>query len=346
MYGKKIKYYRLRYGLSIKELADKLNLTSAAISQYENDHRNPDMETLHKLSKIFNVTPLDFLPNSTIDCTFVHNEFRTSSKISQNEKQLFRSEIEDRCIKQIEVMDLLNILPSTSFAPTQLDFNQDIHESVTIIRKALGVNSTGPIYSVVQALEKLGIVVLSFDAGDKIEGCNGKANNITYIFFNSNRTIERQRFTMIHEFVHLFYCHINIDEKELEDKVNKIAGMVLIGDEDLINEFGITNRNINKYLLESVSKEYKIAPSCLVRRLRDLNIITEIYYRNFHKFLSAKVGSRKNEPSLIKDNSLEEPISFTQMVYKALSIELISISKASELLNIPVGVIMENNVRY
>ena len=346
MYGKKIKYYRLKNGLSVKELALKLNITSAAVSQYENDHRNPDMDILKKLSTIFNVTPLDFLPNSTIDCVFTHNAFRTSSKINKKDEELFLSEIEDKCLKQIEIMDLLNVLPSTSFTPTLLDFNQDINSAVSFIKKALGVNESGPIYSVVQALEKLGIVVLSFDAGDKIEGCNGKANGITYIFFNSNRTIERKRFTMIHEFVHLFYNHLNIDEKELEDRVNKISGMILISDQDLINEFGLINRNINKYLLESVSKEYKIAPSCLVRRLRDLNIITEIYYRNFHKFLSARVGSRKNEPTLINDDSLEEPLSFNQMVYKALSLEIISISKASELLNVPVGIIMENNVRY
>ena len=345
MFGKKIKFYRLKNKMTIADLADKIGCTSAAISQYENDHRKPDMDVLKRISGVFNITPLDLLPSS-LDVSFDHCGFRTSKRTSDTDKQAFLMEVEDRCSKQMEILDILDLLPKNPFKPKQLDFNIDSNKAVEVIRRELGVTEHGPIFSVVEALEKLGIVVLSFDAGESIEGCNGTVNDIIYIFFNKNRTLERQRFTMIHEFVHLFFNHLdNIDEKELENKVDKLAGMILIPDEDVFDEFGRTNRHITKYLMESVAKEYIIAPSCLVRRLRDLGVVTDMYYRTFHKFLSARVGSRKNEESLYK-GKIAEPIQFEQMVYRALGINLISVSKASELLKQPLYDVMNNNVGY
>ena len=345
MFGKKIKFYRLKNKMTIAELASKLDCTSAAISQYENDHRKPDMNMLYKLSEVFHVTPLDFLPGP-LDLTFDHCGFRTSKRTSDTDKQAFLMEIEDKCSKQIDILDILDLLPKNPFKPDNLAFDIDLNTAAKIIRNKLGVTEYGPILSVVGALEKLGIVVLSFDAGETIEGCNGIVNDIIYIFFSKERTIERQRFTMVHEFVHLFFNHLdNIDEKELENKVDKLAGMILIPDEDVFDEFGQTNRQITRYLMESVAKEYIIAPSCLVRRLRDLGVVTDMYYRNFHKFLSTRVGSRKNEESLYKGKHAN-PIQFEQMVYRALGVNLISASKASELLQIPLYDVMKNNVGY
>ena len=331
--------------MTIADLATKLGCTSAAISQYENDRRQPDMDVLNHLSAIFNVTPLDFLPGP-IELSFDHCGFRTSKRTSDTEKEAFLMEIEDICSRQIEVLDILDLLPKQPFKAINLDFNLDINEAAKIIRSQLGVTEHGPILSVVEALEKLGILLLSFDAGDSIEGCNGYVNDITYIFFNKERTIERQRFTMIHEFVHLFFNHLdNVDEKELENKVDKLTGMILIPDKDVFDEFGQTNRHITRYLMESVAREYIVAPSCLVRRLRDLGVVTDLYYRNFHKFLSARVGSRKNEESLFKGKHAE-PIQFEQMVYRALGVNLITASKASELLKVPLYDVMNNNVGY
>lgn len=345
MFGKKIKFYRLKNKMTIADLASKLGCTSAAISQYENDRRKPDMNVLNRLSDIFNVTPLDFLPSS-LELSFNHCGFRTSKRATSTDKEAFLMEIEDKCSRQIEILDILDLLPEKPFKATELDFNVDLNKAAEIIRSQLGVTQHGPILSIVESLEKLGIVLLSFDAGDTIEGCNGRVNDVIYIFFNKGRTVERQRFTMIHEFVHLFFNHLdNVDEKELENKVDKLSGMILIPDKDVFDEFGQTNRHITRYLMESVAKEYIVAPSCLVRRLRDLGVVTDMYYRNFHKYLSARVGSRKNEESLYKGKTAK-PIQFEQMVYRALGINLITVSKASELLKEPLYDVMNKNVEY
>ena len=61
--GGSIQYHRLLRNMSIKELADKLNVTSATISRYEHDLRTPSYSTLLKLSEVLGVHILDLLWN-------------------------------------------------------------------------------------------------------------------------------------------------------------------------------------------------------------------------------------------------------------------------------------------
>ena len=56
MYGKKIKYYRMKNGMTVEQLAAKLSCTKAAVSQYENDKRDPDDETVNKIAEVFGIT--------------------------------------------------------------------------------------------------------------------------------------------------------------------------------------------------------------------------------------------------------------------------------------------------
>lgn len=340
MYGRKIKYYRIKNGLTIDELAKQLSITKAAVSQYENDKRDPDFDALKKISHIFGISMIKLMPNNDSNFVFNHYSFRKKMSASQNEIELLKEDIETQCKNQIETMDLLGILPEKPFKAKKLCAENDINENVKEIRNCLKVNDFGPIYSITNVLEKLGIIVITFDCADSIEGLNGVVNKIPYIFFNSSRTIERQRFTLIHEFCHLFFNHLDGFDTDFEKYINKLAGHVLIPDEDLFYEFGRTNRNLNVYLRNSVAKEYKIAPSCLISRLYESGIITKSYYHNFFKFLNAGVG-KKNEKTLLNgcfDSEL--PTSFSQQVYRALDQELISKSRAAELLNISLNDLM------
>jgi transcriptional regulator with XRE-family HTH domain len=57
---KNLKKLRDIWGLSQKELADKLNVKQATVSGWENGTREPDSATMIKLAEIFNCT-VDYL---------------------------------------------------------------------------------------------------------------------------------------------------------------------------------------------------------------------------------------------------------------------------------------------
>lgn len=64
--GERIKYLREKSGLTQKDVATRLGLEPAAISKYELDMREPNIEAIKKLATMFNVS-IDYLLGRTPD---------------------------------------------------------------------------------------------------------------------------------------------------------------------------------------------------------------------------------------------------------------------------------------
>lgn len=58
--GKTIKELRLEEGISQRELGERMNVCNQSISFWENGQREPDLDTLIKIAKYFQVST-DFL---------------------------------------------------------------------------------------------------------------------------------------------------------------------------------------------------------------------------------------------------------------------------------------------
>lgn len=344
MAGKKIKYYRLKKGLTSEELANKIGCTKAAISLYESDERDPGNEMLQKIADALDVSWIQLLSTNNKKLEFEHVSFRKKQKATKRDIELLKADIEKACSDRIAIMDMLGLV-ETHLKINHLSLEDTASFNASMIREYLHIPQSGPIYSITNALEDAGIIVLTFECSNEIDGINGKVNGIPYIFFNSNiKTIERKRFTIIHETCHIFLdeSKTDIEEKDLEKYINKVAGNVLIPDEDIYLIFGKTNRELTVYLRNEVAKKYKVAPSCLINRLFETKVITEIYHKKFFIYLNKQYG-RKNEPTLLDErHDSEEPTLFTYQVYSALSKELISASKAAEYLSIPLYDVVQN----
>ena len=78
-FGETLKGLRQRAGLTQKQLAERMGITSSVVSYYELSERNPSPETLIKLASIFQVTT-DFLlgiqknPEATLDVSGLDKE--------------------------------------------------------------------------------------------------------------------------------------------------------------------------------------------------------------------------------------------------------------------------------
>ena len=78
-FGETLKGLRLRAGLTQKQLAERIGITSSVVSYYELSERNPSPETLIKLASVFHVTT-DFLlgiqknPETTLDVSGLDKE--------------------------------------------------------------------------------------------------------------------------------------------------------------------------------------------------------------------------------------------------------------------------------
>ena len=345
MVGKKIKYYRLKRGLTSEALAKKVGCTKSAISLYESEEREPNQEICAKIADALGVQWIDLSSREDAKLVFDHAGFRKKQSASKKDIELLKMDIEAKCADRISLMNIVGSMNFKAFKAKKLSFDADVSVNASKIRKELGIPQNGPIYSITNILEHAGIIVLSFDCPDEIDGINGTVNGIPYIFFNSrNRTIERQRFTIVHETCHLFFndSEEGRTEKDTEKYVNQVTGSVLIPNEDIYAIFGKINRSITPYLRNDVAKEYKIAPSCLVTRLLEAGVISERYYKGYFVILNASEG-KKNEKTLLDPvRDSEQPTIFVQQVYLALADELITASRAAEFLRIPLYEVMRN----
>lgn len=93
--GENIKKYRKALNISQKDLANKLNMPISTLANYENDHREPNIETLNKIASILGITINDM----------VRNEEKTSNKNSIGIRFLDRSKLPDEKEQIIKVVE-------------------------------------------------------------------------------------------------------------------------------------------------------------------------------------------------------------------------------------------------
>ena len=72
MVGKKIKYYRLKKGLTSEQLAKSIGCTKASISLYESDERAPNNEILQKIADALDVSWIHLIDDENKELTFEH----------------------------------------------------------------------------------------------------------------------------------------------------------------------------------------------------------------------------------------------------------------------------------
>lgn len=106
MIGGKIAELRKEQGLNQKELAKKIGVSRSALSLYEIDRREPDLETVKKIASLFGVTT-DYLLGAEGDAMGTEeNTNEVAKRIGRNLKVLRES------TTQRELAPLLGVTPS------------------------------------------------------------------------------------------------------------------------------------------------------------------------------------------------------------------------------------------
>lgn len=86
MIGQKIKELRKRNKLTQKELSEKIDVKQPHLNRWENGARNPSIDTLKKIAKIFDIS-LDLLVFEDSDIIKINGKDKTPlSQLKQFEK--------------------------------------------------------------------------------------------------------------------------------------------------------------------------------------------------------------------------------------------------------------------
>ena len=333
MIGKNITYYRLRQGMSKKELAQVVGVTPMAITNYEQDLRTPDLAMSRKLATALNTNLAGLMAAQTGRHQYAHREYRKQSRFTQKNQEYICASVEDYFDRFLAVSDILG-KGALRDAPSihSLQPTMSAEADAQALRELLGFAKEGPIPNLVGALENKGILVFLFDYdNDQFSGMNGLVDDRPYIIINKTMTPERQRSTLVHELAHVFFTEPETDDSKWEKYMTAVSGAFLFPEEDAYNELGLRRKMVTSDMA-MVAKEYGISLQMLAKRAQVLGILNDKAYRGFNIQLSRN-GGRKNEPSRIEQ---EDTNLFKQLVLRAIGEEEISVSKGAELLRIPV----------
>lgn len=87
-YGEKITGYRKKVGLLQAELAEKLGVTRQAVSRWEHDVTEPDLESVKRMCRIFGITTDEFLFGEYVE----YKDLRTAAALDDEENALTAAE--------------------------------------------------------------------------------------------------------------------------------------------------------------------------------------------------------------------------------------------------------------
>jgi len=337
MIGERIKQARKAAGLSLRALADRAGVTAMAISKYEAGKSTPSSRVLLDLSKALGVRTEYFFRPVKIELQEIKH--RKHSQLPKKALEQIEGDVKEQLERFIELEELLPNGPVQAFRlpenlPAPIADLDQIEAVARQLRESwdLGVD---PIPLMTDMLEERGIKVFQSQAiNDRFDGMAATVDGIPVIVVGRGWPGDRQRFTLAHELGHLVLHGRLADGIEEEAAANRFAGAFLAPADEVRKELGEKRTWLEPQELAVLKKAYGLSMQGWMHRAKDLGIMPENHYVAMRKYFNSR-GWNKTEPG--EQYPKEEPQLFDQLVYRALAQDLISESKAAELLRMPLS---------
>ena len=342
MVGERLKIARTASGMSLRALEEKIEraVTAQAIGKYERGEAMPGSMALIALARALDVS-VDYLLADD-DIVLEDIEFRKKAIAARRAEARVKATLLRDLERYLIVEELLG-LPSVNWdRPREVPYPvvADVAEAdraARSLRSAWGLGSD-PIPNLVELLEERGIKVLTVDVDDDIDGLTARVSRrggptAPVVVVNPTHTGERQRFTVAHELGHLV---LEVSPKLDEERAaHRFAGAFLMPAEVLWSEIGKHRRSLSIGELLDVKVLFGASVQAVTHRCKDLGIIgPTLYGRLFRQF--GRRGWRTfpyEEPAPL---AAEKSTRFDRLCFRALAEDVISESRAAELLEMSV----------
>ncbi|MBI1838671.1 MAG: ImmA/IrrE family metallo-endopeptidase [Flavobacteriia bacterium] len=335
VFADRFKSARLLNGLSLQDLADKLEnrITRQAIYRYEKGEVIPDSNMISLLSEAMNVRPDFFFRDTKIEIGEI--EYRKLRMPAKEESKVVE-QTRDYLSRYLELEEILGL--ENKFENPLKDFPvikeyKQINDAANQLREAwdLGKNH---IPNIPELLEDKHVKVVKINADISFDGMQTYVNrNIPVVAYNDNLVDkkDRIRFTLLHELAHLLLrFDDDITHNQKERLCHQFAGAMLLPEVTIKNELGANRNRLAVEELGNVKMQYGISMQAIVMRANVCKIVNDNYTRQFFNMMK-QMNWRIDEP--FPYEGIEESKRFDQLLHRALAEELISLSKAAALKN-------------
>lgn len=296
---KRITYARELRGLTKKSLAEKINKSPAAVTQFEAGLK-PDVTTLACIADVLRL-PLSFF--SVDDTGIVQpsiEEFHFRARASVTQAMKYRSRRYAELVMDIFrfLSDYGVVFPKENISSVQRNIvdGMKVSDVAAMVRTEWGLLKR-PIHDLFPLLEKNGIFIVLLDQDyNDLEACATWFDNRPCIMLAYKKFINsasRLHFDLSHELGHLFLHDESSRETAKESQAHEFAASFLMPQDSFSMD---SPRKWHLGMFLELKRKWRVSLQAALRRSRDLSLITESSYRWGMVDIS-KRGYRQQEPA-------------------------------------------------
>lgn len=286
-----------RRQITNKQLALEVGITPRQLTNYKNGNIAPSSDKIIKIAEVLSYPP-DFLVNSLAfeQIPLAAINFRSQSKMTAKARD---AAIATGVIAEIFTRNIQETFQTPKVDIPNLGDYADTPEVAALMLRKYWKLHDSSVSSMIKLLEAKGAVVFSLAENLRdIDAFSFWHGDKAMILFDISKSVERQRFDLAHELAHLV-LHKGIDTKdrEIESQADKFASAFLMTEVSVREALSARFPSIG--LLINLKQIWGVSLAALIRRLKELGILSEWGYRTLCIELS-KNGYFKSEPSPTK----------------------------------------------
>jgi Zn-dependent peptidase ImmA (M78 family)/transcriptional regulator with XRE-family HTH domain len=289
--GRRVRQARELAGLTQSALADALGVDQTMIAHIERGTKQPSAELLDGLSTELHFPPGFFWQQNSPEFPKGSLLFRSKSGIGKR----VVSQVHAHAEIWFDVAFALST--NVSLVPVSLPVGADPIDSAREVRQLLKAPN-GPLLNLVRNVERLGVLVIPSPEArdcDAFAVWAGPGKQYPVIGMTVGKAPDRTRMSLAHELGHLvLHRHAVGGNQEMEIQAYKFASEFLMPAADITEE--MRSERLSLFRLATLKQTWHVSMQALVRRARDLQIISDRQYLYLMKQMSIR-GWRTEEPT-------------------------------------------------
>ena len=311
--------------MSQVRLGEEVASSQAVVSKVEKDLRPPPSDLVQAFGEVLGFETRFFhLPIRSVQSLNFRSRARTPARV--------RKRIVARGVLLGELISTLrehvDLPPYTVPHESESDLGK-LERVAEKCRLKWDLGLDGPIDDATRVIERAGVpVYLIHDESDDVDGLSIRGAEPLIVLNAAKRSTSRSRFDAIHELAHLIFGHPDGSadvSPGAEEAAHRFASAFLLPGgafgADFLQLF--SPRDFSGLL--ELKRHWKVSAAAMIRRARDLRLISATTYRRAYKKLSF-LGWRKEEPD---EPERERP----SMIRNAIEVATSSDTSVFELAN-------------
>jgi len=331
--GERLKMARRLADMSQARVAEQVGLSKMAISKYENGQVLPNSDALIRLAHVYG-QPAEFFLRGPVTAT-VTPVYRGRKSLRGKHEAAVVAQLQEWVERYLAAESLYPPDEWVAFAyphgfPYPIATLAAVEEAADALRDAWGLGDA-PIDNLTELLEDRGIKVGVVTGNDHFDACLFRLDDDGPVMtVKAGIPGDRQRFSLAHELGHLMLAET--EALDPEQAANRFAGAFLVPASAAVRELGRRRQSVSQHELHLLKHKYGLSMQAWVYRARDLGIVDAATAKQYFMWFRQN-GTYRVEPG---DALPEEtPQRLMRLVLRAVAEDVISRSRASELLGLP-----------